>query len=146
MTTYIVESGNWKLRIVAEDNSDKYSYLEAATRAIEGVFGTRILDENCEITHLLDNKSQDYFDPDTNMEELPPPMFSVVTSIRKENEQSTYVYLTSGLFANASQPINFKLAIQAESLVPDKVKKFKELAEKNVVKHQKKKRSKKKNS
>lgn len=138
-STYIVESGNWKIRIVAEDYGDEYSYLEAATRAIEGVFGSRPLGEKCEFVCLMDANGQDYFDLDTNVEELPPPMFSVVTGVRKENETTLRVYLTSLLFANAGQPVNFKLAMQAEALEPDKVKSFKDLAAKKSNKSKKKK-------
>lgn len=138
-STYIVESGNWKIRVVAEDYEDEYSYLEAATRAIEGVFGTRPLGEKCEFVCLMDANGQDYFNLDTNVEELPPPMFSVVTGVRKENETALRVYLTSLLFANAGQPVNFKLAMQAEALEPDKVKSFKELAAKKTNKSKKKK-------
>lgn len=123
---YIVESGNWKLRVVAEDVGD-YSYIEAATRAIEGVFGQRPLSENCEFIHLYDLKGQDYFDPDLIMEELPPPMFSIVTGVRKESEEQLRVYLSSSLFANASQPLNVKLAHQAEALEPEKVKAFNQM-------------------
>lgn len=138
-STYIVESGNWKLRVIVEDyDGDEYSYLEAATRAIEGVFGSSPLGEKCEFVCLMDSKGQDYFDPDVSMEELPPPMFSVVTGVRKENEQSMRVYLTSLLFANAGQPVNFKLAMQAEALEPEKVQAFKDLAAKKTKKSKKK--------
>jgi hypothetical protein len=105
-----------RYELSAEDYEDEYSYLESRlTDAIEGVFGTRPLGEKCEFVCLMDAKGQDYFNLDTNVEELPPPMFSVVTGVRKENETTLRVYLTSLLFANAGQPVNFKLAKQAEA-------------------------------
>ena len=130
---YIVESGNWKMRVVVNEECGPHSYVEAATRAIEGVFGHRTLDVDCEIVSLYDNKGRDFFDPDCDLDETPPRMFSVVTVVRREKDKddgSAHVLLTSVLFANASQPHNYELALKAEALEPDKIKQFKDMCEK----------------
>jgi len=125
---YIVESGNWTFRIMSSDGDDEYAYIEAGTRAMEGVFGARPLSDECEFLSLRFVDGDDYFDPDNLNEDPPHPMFSVVTAIHKETETKTArVYLTSELFENASQPVNVLLAHKAESLEPDKLKKFRQL-------------------
>jgi hypothetical protein len=133
---YIVKSGNWMARVVVEGEAP-YSYVEAATRAMEGVFGNRPLTENCELVNLYDKNGKDYFDPDSGMSDTPPRMFSVVTVVRKEhddaNTNSYYAFLSSVLFANASQPQNYTLAMQAEALEPENVKRFKEMCNKSSV-------------
>lgn len=138
---YIVESGNWLFRIMSSDGDDEYSYIEAGTRAMEGVFGARPLSEDCEFLSLRYLDGNDYFDTDNLTEDAPYPMFSVVTVIRKETDTKTArLFLTSALFENASQPVNVLLAQKAELLEPEKLEKFKQLQTKqdNTKKRKKK--------
>ena len=140
---YIVESGNWKVRVKVEDTGE-YAYIEAGTRAIEAVFGKRELDEDCEIVSLMTAGGRDYFDPDVNEDKIPPPMFSIVTGVCHESNMDKQpveyvVYLTRELFENAGQAVNVELAKRAEALEPEKVKRFVELRNKALKKIRKKK-------
>jgi hypothetical protein len=139
---YIVESGNWAFRIMSSDGDDEYAYIEAGTRAMEGVFGARPLSDECEFLSLRFADGDDYFDPSNLTEDPPHPMFSVVTAIRKETDTKTArLFLTSELFENASQPVNVLLAHKAELLEPDKLKKFRQLRKKQLNTKKTKKKS-----
>lgn len=138
---YIVESGNWTFRIMSSDGDDEYAYIEAGTRAMEGVFGARPLSEECEFLTLRFVDGEDYFDPNNLTEDPPHLMFSVMTLIRKKTDTKTArLYLTSELFENASQPVNVLLAHKAELLEPDKLKKFKQLRDKQTKSKKRKKK------
>jgi hypothetical protein len=133
MTDYLVDNGNWKVR-VSVDKDCPSPYMEAATRAVEAVFGMKELDSSCEIISLVDNEGIDYFSEDADNSGIyPQPMFSIVTLVckyRDANKGSKYVpFLTSKVFENAGQPTNVELALKAESLEPEKVKQFLELQE-----------------
>ena len=141
---YIVETGNWKVRVRVEDEGD-YAYVEAGTRAMEAVFGRKELNDECEIVSLTTPGGKDYFDPDIQADEkIPLPMFSIVTGVCHESDMSTektryMVFLTRELFENAGQAVNVELAKRAEALEPEKVKRFVELRNKALKKIRKKK-------
>ena len=143
MTDYLVDSGNWKVR-VSIDKDCPSPYIEAATQAVEAVFGMKELNGQCEIISLVDNEGIDYFSEEAdNSGVYPQPMFSIVTLVCKYkdvNKGDKYVpFLTSKLFENAGQPINVELAKKAEALEPEKVKQFLELQELLEKKRNKKK-------
>lgn len=134
MTDYIVECGNWQVKVALCDSEHggEYAYMEAATQAVEGVFGLRTLNMHCELMSLKNMRGEDYFDVDNVfVMEMPRPMFSVVMCVYKAKDALTYtkyrLYLSSIVFANAAQPINVELALHAESLEPDKVTQFKKM-------------------
>ena len=131
MTDYLVDSGNWKVKVAINDTDCPSPYMEAATQAIEAVFGMRELNNSCEVISLLSEDGTDYFSEDFNGTDYPRPMFSIVTLVCKLKDVKygkRYVpFLTSKVFENASQPINVELARQAEQLEPEKVKQFLEL-------------------
>jgi hypothetical protein len=131
MIDYLVDSGNWKVR-VSLDKDCPSPHMEAATRAVEAVFGMKELNAQCEIISLVDIDGIDYFSEEAdNSGVYPQPMFSIVTLVCKYkdlNKGSKYVpFLTSKVFENAGQPINVQLARKAELLEPEKVKQFLEL-------------------
>ena len=136
-TDYIIECGNWRVKVTLNDNkhhSGEYAYMEAATQAVEGVFGLRTLNSNCELMSLKNMRGEDYFDVDNVfLMEMPRPMFSVVMCVYKVKDVLTYtkyrLLLSSVVFANAAQPINVELALHAESLEPDKVAHFKRMVD-----------------
>lgn len=134
MTDYIVDTGNWKVR-VSIDTKHPSPYMEAATQAVEAVFGMKELNNQCELISLVDNETGvDYFDPDCDAPYPAIPMFSLVTLVCKAKDvhkKSTYKpFLTSKVFENAAQPINVQYAREAEMQEPDKVKQFLELQSK----------------
>lgn len=124
---YIVESGNWKVRVNVLDGGE-YAYVEAGTRAIEAVFGRRELTDACEIVSLKTVNGEDYFDPDHVGETIPPPMFSIVTLVCHESDVGNHdrcrIFLTRELFENAGQSVNVELAKQAEQMEAEKVQLF----------------------
>lgn len=134
MTDYIVDSGNWKVR-VSIDTKHPSPYMEAATQAAEAVFGMKELNSQCELISLVDNVTQiDYFSPDCDAPYPPTPMFSLVTMVCKAKDlhkPDTFIpFLTSKVFENAAQCINVQYAREAESQEPDKVKQFLKLQKK----------------
>lgn len=144
MTDYIVECGNWQVKVALNDNehSGEYAYMEAATQAVEGVFGLRTLNMHCELMSLKNMRGEDYFDVENVfVMEMPRPMFSVVMCVYKAKDALTYtkyrLYLSSIVFANAAQPINVELALHAESLEPDKVDQFKKMVSEQKNKRKK---------
>ena len=144
MTDYIVECGNWQVKVALNDNehSGEYAYMEAATQAVEGVFGLRTLNMHCELMSLKNMRGEDYFDVENVfVMEMPRPMFSVVMCVYKAKDTLTYtkyrLYLSSIVFANAAQPINVELALHAESLEPDKVNQFKKMVSEQKNKRKK---------
>jgi hypothetical protein len=145
MESYIVSTGNWKVRIDL-DEDDEFSYIEAGTRAIEAVFGMRELNGECEVISLKGEDNREYFKVDEgfddNPDETPPrPLFSVLTTVCKksdENNKNRYVLLrTRVLFENASQPINVLLAQKAEEDSPEIIREVLKL-EKKIKKNKKK--------
>lgn len=134
MTDYIVDTGNWKVR-VSIDTKHPSPYMEAATQAIEAVFGMKELNNQCELISLVDSSTGvDYFHPDCDAPYPATPMFSLVTLVCKAKDvdkPSMYKpFLTSKVFENAAQPINVQYAREAEMQEPDKVKQFLELQSK----------------
>lgn len=134
MTDYIVDTGNWKVR-VSIDTKHPSPYMEAATQAVEAVFGMKELNNQCELISLVDSSTGiDYFDPDCDAPYPAIPMFSLVTLVCKAKDlhkPSTYKpFLTSKVFENAAQPINVQYAREAEMQEPEKVKQFLELQSK----------------
>ena len=135
---YIVESGNWKVRVKVE-NMGEYAYIEAGTRAIEAVFGKKELDQDCEIISLMTEEGKDYFDLDVADDKIPQPMFSIVTGVCHKSymDKQPRFYLTRELFENAGQPVNAELAKKAEASEPDQVKRFLELRKKKTIRKKK---------
>lgn len=134
MTDYIVDTGNWKVR-VSIDTKHPSPYMEAATQAVEAVFGMKELNNQCELISLVDSATGiDYFHPDCDAPYPATPMFSLVTLVCKAKDlhkPSTYKpFLTSKVFENAAQPINVQYAREAEMQEPEKVKQFLELQSK----------------
>lgn len=134
MTDYIVDTGNWKVR-VSIDTKHPSPYMEAATQAVEAVFGMKELNNQCELISLVDSATGiDYFHPDCDAPYPATPMFSLVTLVCKAknvHKPSTYKpFLTSKVFENAAQPINVQYAREAEMQEPEKVKQFLELQSK----------------
>lgn len=134
MTDYIVDTGNWKVR-VSIDTKHPSPYMEAATQAIEAVFGMKELNNQCELISLVDSSTGvDYFHPDCDAPYPATPMFSLVTLVCKAKDvdkPSMYKpFLTSKVFENAAQPINVQYAREAEMQEPEKVKQFLELQSK----------------
>lgn len=143
MTDYIVDTGNWKVKVAIDDNDCPSPYIEAATQAVEALFGMKELNSQCELISLVDDDGVDYFDPECTSSSPAVPMFSIVTLVCKAKDMkksSKYVpLLTRKVFENASQPINVGYALEAESLEPDKVQRFLELEAKLQSKKRKKK-------
>lgn len=134
MTDYIVDTGNWKVR-VSIDTKHPSPYMEAATQAVEAVFGMKDLNNQCELISLVDSATGiDYFHPDCDAPYPATPMFSLVTLVCKAknvHKPSTYKpFLTSKVFENAAQPLNVQYAREAEMQEPEKVKQFLELQSK----------------
>jgi len=131
MTDYIVDTGNWKVKVAINDKDCPSPYMEAATQAVEVVFGMKELNDQCELISLVDENGIDYFDPECTSSSPAIPMFSIVTLVCKYkdvNNGAKYVpFLTSKVFENASQPINVEYAKEAESLEPENVQQFLEL-------------------
>lgn len=131
MTDYLVDSGNWKVKVAINDIDCPSPYMEAATQAVEAVFGMRELNPTCELISLMSEDGVDYFSEDFADADYPRPMFSIVTLVCKLKDVKhgkRYVpLLTSKVFENAGQPINVELARKAELLEPDKVRQFIEL-------------------
>lgn len=137
LTDYVVESGNWKVKIAMYDDECEgdYVYTEAATRAVEAVFGLRNFNMYCELISMKSLDGRDYFDVNnTTMVDMPQPMFSVIMCVYKaSNELITSewkLFLSSHIFANASQHINVDLALRAEKMESDKVNLFKQMVNK----------------
>lgn len=143
MTDYIVDTGNWKVKVAIDDKDCPSPYMEAATQAVEAVFGMKELNAQCELISLVDSDGIDYFDPDCTSSVPAVPMFSLVTLVCKAKDKkknTKYVpFLTRKVFENAAQPINVEYALEAESLEPEKVKRFLELEQKLQSKKRKKK-------
>jgi hypothetical protein len=143
MTDYIVDTGNWKVKVAIEDKDCNSPYMEAATQAVEAVFGMKELNAQCELISLVDDDGLDYFDPDCTSSFPAVPMFSIVTLVCKAKDMKTgnkYIpLLTRKVFENASQPINVQYALEAESLEPEKVKQFLKLEKRLQSKKTKKK-------
>jgi len=134
MTDYIVDTGNWKVK-VSIDTKHPAPYMEAATQAVEAVFGMKQLDGQCELISLVDDTTKiDYFSPDCDAPYPAIPMFSLVTLVYKAKDlhkPDTFVpFLTSKVFENAAQFTNVQYAREAESQDPDKVKQFLKLQKK----------------
>lgn len=134
ITDYIVECGNWKVKVALDDNEHDvdYAYIEAGTRAIEAIFGMRGYSMQCELIGLKTPSGDDYFDAEGEfMVNMPSPLFSLVLCVYKASDALTFtkwrLYLSSMIFANAAQPINVELALHAESLEKDLVNKFKKM-------------------
>lgn len=134
MTDYIVDTGNWKVK-VSIDTKHPAPYMEAATQAVEAVFGMKQLDSQCELISLVDDTTKiDYFSPDCDTPYPAIPMFSLVTLVYKAKDlhkPDTFVpFLTSKVFENAAQFTNVQYAREAESQDPAKVKQFLKLQKK----------------
>ena len=134
MTDYIVDTGNWKVK-VSIDTKHPAPYMEAATQAVEAVFGMKQLDSQCELISLVDDTTKiDYFSPDCDAPYPAIPMFSLVTLVYKAKDlhkPDTFVpFLTSKVFENAAQFTNVQYAREAESQDPAKVKQFLKLQKK----------------
>lgn len=131
MTDYIVDTGNWKVKVAINDKDCPSPYMEAATQAVEAVFGMKELNAQCELISLVDEYGIDYFDPECTSSVPAIPMFSIVTlvcKLRDLHKGNKYVpLLTRKVFENAGQPINVEYAKEAENLEPEKVKQFLEL-------------------
>ena len=134
MTDYIVDTGNWKVKVAVDDKDCPSPYMEAATQAVEAVFGMKELNSQCELISLVDDNGVDYFDPDCTSSSPAVPMFSIVTLVCKVKDmKKSHKYvplLTRKVFENASQPVNVEYALEAESLEPEKVKQFLDLQKK----------------
>lgn len=143
MTDYIVDTGNWKVKVAINDKDCPSPYMEAATQAVEAVFGMKELNAQCELISLVDEDGVDYFDPECTSSAPAVPMFSIVTIVCKAKDiakGTKYVpFLTSKVFENASQPLNVEYAKEAEALEPDKVQRFLELEQRLQSKKRKKK-------
>lgn len=143
MTDYIVDTGNWKVKVAIDDKDCPSPYMEAATQAVEAMFGMRELNAQCELISLVDDHGVDYFDPDCTSSVPAVPMFSIVTLVCKFKDMtkgSKYVpLLTRKVFENAAQPINVEYAKEAEDLEPEKVKQFLELEKRLQSKRRRKK-------
>lgn len=144
---YIVECGNWKVKVALYENEfdGDDAYIEACTRAVEGVFGLRNFNMHCELMSLRALDGRDYFDVENiMMVNMPQPMFSVIMCVYKASDVLTYtrwrLYLSSYVFANASQYINLDLALHAETLESDKVRMFHKMVnqQKKTIKKRKK--------
>jgi hypothetical protein len=135
MTDYIVDSGNWKVKVSLNDKDYTSPYMEAATQAVEAVFGMKALNGYCEIISLIGEDGRDYFSENYEGVDYPAlPMFSILTLVYKikdlKDHKKCKPFLTSEVFANAAQPINVTLAIKAESSDYEQVKRFKQLQQK----------------
>lgn len=134
MTDYIVDTGNWKVKVAVDDKDCPSPHMEAATQAVEAVFGMKELNSQCELISLVDDNGVDYFDPDCTSSSPAVPMFSIVTLVcRLKDLKKSHKYvplLTRKVFENASQPVNVEYALEAESLEPEKVKEFLKLQKK----------------
>lgn len=135
---YNVSSGNWIMRVAlntALEGDDEY--IEAATQAIECVFGSRDLDEMHEMLVLANDDGIDYFTTSCS-EAAPRPMFSIVTTVCLDKHKNNYKKykseLTSVLFANAAQLANLEIAKNIELKEQETVNKFLEFR-KNQKKH-----------
>jgi len=134
MTDYIVDTGNWKVR-VSIDKGCPSPYMEAATQAIEAVFGMKELNCQCELISLVNNDTgHDYFDIDCDDPYPAIPAFSLITMVCKAKDlhkpNAIVAFLTSKVFENAAQPINVQYAHEAEMQEPDQIKRFLELQNK----------------
>ena len=121
--TFIIRTGNWKARIVLSNESKKVTnmdYVEAVTQAIESCFGESEL-ENCEILELFDVNGKNYFSEKYNgdLSEIPEFLFGVLivcylqSDMHRRNKWRYFV--SSEIFANASQSENYKLAVKFEA-------------------------------
>lgn len=150
---YGVSSGNWKVKVklfsAPDDNAEieDFTYIEAATRAMEVVFGKAEFCEDCEIYSLIDMSGNEFFDSEyraNDSGEVPRPMFSIITVVYRmedEHDEKRYrIYLTRNIFANAAQFVNVELAAAAEAEDPKAVAKFNRLASKLKRNHKKNKK------
>lgn len=120
--TFIVRTGNWKVRVVISNDTKKVSdmdYIEATTQAIESCFGESEL-ENCELLELFDEEGKNYFSPryKGDLSEVPEFLFGVLIVCYLQVDAHTKTkwryYVSSEIFANASQSENYKLAVDFE--------------------------------
>jgi hypothetical protein len=151
-TPIIVETGNWKVRIkinMSDYEDENYAFIEAATQALENIFGTYGESSNeQEIISLLDNNGKDYFssDYDGDTSVVPQPFFGVLTVCYiekyKKNEKKWWYFLTTKLFENAAQPENVEQSIENEKKWATEVEDFlkKEKDCQKDLKNQKKKK------
>ncbi len=119
MQPYIIACGNWVVKIVIDeslyDNEESLTF-EAATRAMEKIYGVSDYGDGEDIIAIKDDIGQNIFNK--KIDEVTPvdykPLFGIITAVYKENTTDKIFHRTSELFANASQPDNFKDAIKAE--------------------------------
>ena len=121
---FIVESGNWKIGVTIDHTEDEvltlYSYIEAATLAVEFIYGKNEIFGNSDFYfyELLDddgNNCLDDIDDDTIDDvDTPPALFGIITACYLEKDMNKKdkwcFFVTSQLFANAAQPENVEIA------------------------------------
>jgi hypothetical protein len=120
---FIAKTSNWKIRVILdvsnEDELGEYHYIEAATQALETCFGE---DESkdIEMIALYDEDGKNFFGKgyDGDISDIPEPRFGVFIACYIEddeyNEDKWWFFVTSDLFANASQAENFAIAKEYE--------------------------------
>jgi hypothetical protein len=121
---FVVKTGNWKLRVLLKipmsEELEEYSYIEASTQAVEYCFGQIEDDREFDMLYLLDDKGKNFFDKNYHGDicDIPEPRFGIFTAAYIEDDENDdnkwWFFLTSEIFANASQPENFAIAKKFE--------------------------------
>lgn len=134
-TTIIIETGNWKAKLVMNEFDEKsnYNYIEASTIALEEIYGVQddTFSENFELIELYNETGENTLDDEecTDEDDIPDPVFGVLTICYREedeeDEDKWRYFLTSDLFANAAQPHNVKWAKKIEKKWAKEIKEFK---------------------
>jgi len=134
---YRVSSGNWVAEIVLdEEELSGDNHFEAATRAMEMVFGAKESDERNQIVSMLDVDGEDIFFENYQGSGQVTKSFTLLTSvIADQQKEKPFLihFLTSAIFENAAQPANVDIAIRLESENADAVKRFRDRVESQNV-------------
>ena len=135
LSTFYVESGNWRASVVLNIDPNKienYDYIEAATIAFETIFSKDgEFDETCELISLINEVGDDYFDPNYigDLLNVPETLFGVLVAcylekdLEKENKK--WYFLSSKIFENAAQPHLVEAALLLEKKWSKQVEDFK---------------------
>lgn len=138
--SFIVRTGNWKVCVKLKPQNKTISesdFIEASTMAIESCFGNEEL-KNCEILQLFNDSGQNYFSKKYNgdLSEIPEFLFGVLLvcyiETDEHNKEKWKYFVLSDIFANASQPDNYKLAVEFEKKWNKYIEKLQE-RQKNLI-------------
>ena len=114
-----IQCGNWSLYLHYTPNdfpTKNQMYIEAATYAIEIIFGNKEFTNNDDDYYALLN--DDGINVLDSEDPIPIPTFTtkihILSSKNNEPQKLLTSLRTSDIFANAAQPEHYKIALKAE--------------------------------